>query len=619
MDLRVSLVIARSEAELRRRTNQNDQVLWLGPLPIPEALRQRTVELPADPPAIEGWLAIRHLGDEQVAGRSVKQALEFGGVSLWWFLHHWLLYGQGLPGWDERYRVLCRVLAGVKAVPDGLVLLSARADDDFVARAVAEQHRIPYQWAVPTWTRVRARFLLQRRAQALMAARLAKLLVRGLLARLMRKNSLAGRGPVDLFFLTTSSSWDAVRGSDRLLSPILVEAERCGLSVAGLHIDFVRNLGLASLSQLDKRMVAWESLVTPSGALRSRSRGHGIAKALEGGLPGHVLGVPAARLLADRIALFGPRLSDAVLAIETSRRVIDVLRPRCLYVMDAYDLWAQALIVAARDAGVRSVEVQHGIIEKNHSGYLHLDGEVAPDRTQHSPFSPIADIIVVHGEGAKAALVEHGHFPPDAIQITGSPNISAARNRQADRQAIRSGLRLDEDAFVVLYFGSPQHIHPADGEHLRTFLACCSSMNGIKPVLRPHPADQGGPERYRSAAVAAGLDASVPVAADPFELILAADVVICHNSTTALDAMALERPVVHINMSGSPDLYGFVDDGGALRATSAEELSRALLTLSRADDRAHQVRRQLAYGRRYYAPLLNPAKTMVEIGYPECA
>jgi hypothetical protein len=151
-----------------------------------------------------------------------------------------------------------------------------------------------------------------------------------------------------------------------------------------------------------------------------------------------VLGIPAARLLADRIALFAPRLSDAVLAIGTSRRAIEVLRPRCVYVMDAYDLWAQALVVAARDAGIRSVEVQHGIIEKNHSGYLHLDGEVAPDQDQHSPHSPIADVIVVHGDGAREALVEHGHFPTDSIRVTGSPNIAAARSRQGDRRAIRS-------------------------------------------------------------------------------------------------------------------------------------------------------------------------------------
>jgi hypothetical protein len=615
----MKLLVARKEAELRRAPGEDERVLWLGSMPVPESLRSKAVDLPADPPAIDGWLAIRRLGDARMDGRSVKEMLEFEGVSLWWFVHHWLLYGPGLMGWDERYRVLGRVLTGVEAKPARIALLSGRADDDLVVSAVAEKSGIPYQWAVPIWTRARARIVLRERARALMAARLAKLLLRGLLARLMRKNTLAGRRSVDLLFFTSSSSWDAVRGTDRLLSPLLDEAERCGLGVTGLHLDYRRNLGLDTLSHLDKRMVAWESLVRPADALRAISRGRRIAKSLGGELPGDVLGIPAARLLADRVALFGPRLSDAVLAIQTSRRALEVLRPRCLYVMDAYDLWAQALVVAARDAGIQSVEVQHGIIEKNHSGYLHLDGEVAPDRTQRSPYSPIADVIVVHGDGAREALIERGRFPADSIKVTGSPNISLASHRQSDQPAIRSRLGLDGDAFVVLYFGAPLHVVPTDSEHLRAFLASCSSMPQIKAVLRPHPSDLSGPRRYRSAAMAAGIQASVAAAADPLELILAADVVISHNSTTALDAMALERPVIHINMSGSADLFRFVEDGGALRATSAEELSAQLRSLIRPDARVPQVRRQLAYVGRYYAPIANPAKMMLAVGYADCA
>jgi hypothetical protein len=594
-------------------------VLWLGPLPVPKSLRSRAVALPADPPAIDGWLAIRRLGDERIGGKTLKEALEFGGVSLWWFVHHWLVYGQGLMGWDERYRVLHRVLAGLDAEPAGLVLLSTRADDDLVARAVAEHRGIPYLWAVPPLVRLRGRFLLRRRAQALMAARLAKLLLRGLLARLMRKNSLAGRSATDLLFFTSSSTWDARRGTDRIMGPLLEEAEHRGLSVAGLHLDYRRNLGLDTLSQLDKRIVAWESLVTPANAVRARSNGRRITRSFGGVLPGDVLGIPASRLLADRIAVFGSRLSDAILALETSHRAVAILRPRCLYVMDAYDLWAQALVVAARDAGVRSVEIQHGIIEKNHSGYLHLEGEIAPDRTQRSPYSPIADVIAVHGQAAKEALVERGHFPPDAILIAGSPNIESARNRSDERLQLRSRLGLAGDAFVVLYFGAPLHVVPADAEHLRTFLACCTSMQEIKPILRPHPSDQGGAARYRSAAASAGIEAPVTREEDPFHLILAADAAISHNSTTALDAMALERPVIHINMSGSPDLFRFVEDGGALRATSGDELRAALATLREPDARERQVRHQLAYAGRYYAQVPNPAKTMLEVGCPDCA
>ena len=612
------LLVARTETEVRRAPNRDDPVLWLGASPVPESLRSRAVQLPKDPPALEGWLAIRRLGDEQVGGRSLKEALEFEGVSLWWFVHHWLLYGQGLMGWDERYRVLRRILAGIEATPTQLVSLSVRADDDLVARTVAMQRGIDYRWEVPSWQRARARFVFRRRAQALMAARTAKLLLRGVLARLVRKNSVVGRGPVDLLFYTSSSTWNAVAGSDRILGPLLEAARGRGLSIAGLHLDYRRNLGLDTLRGLDRRIVAWESLVTPARALRARSRGQVIVRTLGSGFPGQVLGISAARLLSDRVAVLGSRLSDAVLAIETARLAVEALRPHSLYVVDAYDLWAQALVVAARDAGVRSVEVQHGIIQANHSGYLHLDGEVAPDRSQRSPYSPIADTIAVHGEGAKEALVGFGRFPDNAVQVTGSAQIQAARNRQGDRTAIRARLGLAEDAFVVLYFGAPHHIFPADLVHLRAFLACCHSTPEIKAILRPHPADQG-PRRYQAEAAGAGIEALVAAEADPFELILAADVVIGFNSTTVLDAMALERPVVHINMSGSPNLFRFVEDGGAIGTTNADELCAALRKLMQPEARSIVVRTQVNYVSHYYAQCANPAAGMLDIGFRDAA
>jgi hypothetical protein len=617
----VRLLVARTEAEVRRVRSQDDPVLWLGASPIPESLRSRAVKLPEDPPALEGWLAIRRLGNELVGGRSVKEALEFEGVSLWWFAHHWLLYGQGLMGWDERYRVLRRILAGIEgmnAAPTQLVLLSVRADDDLVARAVAAQKGIDYRWEVPFWQGARARLTFRRRAQALMAARTAKLLLRGLLARIMRKNSTAGRQSIDLLFYTSSSTWNAMRGTDRIFGSLLEAARARGLAVAGLHLDYRRNLGLDTLRALDGRIVAWESLVTPARALRARSRGRAIARSLVNAFPGEVLGIPAARLLADRMAVLGSRLSDAVLAIETSRSVIEALRPRALYVVDAYDLWAQALVVAAREAGVRSVEVQHGIIQANHSGYLHLEGEVAPDRSQHSPYSPIADTTAVHGEGAKEALVGFGRFPSDAVQVTGSPQIQAARNRQSDRTAIRARLGLAEGAFVVLYFGAPHHIFPADLVHLRAFLACCRSTPEIKAILRPHPADQG-PRRYEAEAAGAGIEALVLAEADPLELILAADVAIGFNSTTVLDAMALERPVVHINMSGSPNLFRFVEDGGAIGTTSADELCAGIRQLMQPEARLSVVRKQVDYVSHYYAQCADPAARMLEIGFPDLA
>jgi hypothetical protein len=614
----MTLLLARTEAELQRWSDRTAKVLWLGPNPVPESIRSRAVSFPDDPPLIEGWLAIRRLGDELVGGRSVKQALVYDDVSLWWFAHYWLVYGDGLAGWDEMYRVLRRLLSVLETQRGDVVLLGSRADDDMVARAVARAKGVPYRWAAAMWSRLWARLALRWRAESLIRLRMAKLLLRGFLARLMRKNSLAGRGTVDLLFNTSSGSWDARHGKERILRPLLDEAGRQGLSADGLHLDYRRNLGLDSLRLLDRRIVAWESLVTPRLAIRAMARGRAITRSFGGRFPGHVLGVPAAELLADRLpVLFRVRLADAVLAIETSRVALRALQPRCLFVVDAYDLWGRALVVAAREAKVRSIEVQHGIILDNHGGYLHLDGEVAPDLRQASPFSPLPDSIAVHGEAAQAALVRSGHFPPPSIHITGSPIIEAARGRQADRAQIRARLGVRDDQVAALFFGAPRHVFPADDVHVRSFLAACAKLPGFVPLLRPHPGDHSNPERYRAAARDSGVAAPVLPGIDPLDLVLAADVVVAHNSTTALDAMALERPVIHVNMSGSPDLFPFVEEGGAMSARNEKEMQAALSSLREAEARTRQAQRQEVYGVKSYARCTDPARAILGIGFPE--
>ena len=612
----MTLLLARHESELRGWSNPTDRVLWLAAGKPPEVIRGRVMQLPADPPAIDAWLAIRRLGDEEVAGRTVKEALDYEELSLWWFVHHWLVFGHGMSGWGERYRTLHRVMSGLAACREDVVLVSRHAGDDLVARAAAVKRGVSYRWAVPTWAKARGWLRLRWGAELLFRVRMGKLILRGWLARRMRRNSLAGREPVDLLFNATSATWDAVRGRDRVLGPLIDEAERSGKSVAGLHLDHRRNLGLDTLRSLDRRIVAWESLVTPRVAWRAMSRGRRIASAFGGPFPGEVMGLPTALLLSDRLpVMFDTRLADAILAIETASTAIAALRPRCVYITDAYDMWGRSLVVAARRASVTSIEVQHGIIQRNHDGYLHLDGEVAPDHSQRSPYSPLPDLVLVHGEMSQETLLGYDHFPAGSVRITGSPQVEAIRSRHADKASVRRKLELAVDGLVALYFGAPFHVYPIDSDHLQAVLDCCRDMPEWHPLLRPHPGEYSS-ERYLAAVAASGVSAPLVRKADPFELIVAADVVIAHNSTTALDAMVLERPVIHINLSGGPDLFPFVEEGGAIPAITPQGLCEALAALRDPAARGRAVARHIPYANRYYAHRRDPAREMLDAGFP---
>ena len=614
----MTILLARAALEVESWKEPDARVLWLGEGAVPDSLRDRAVSLPDDPTLVEGWLAIRRLGDVSADGKTLKEALIFEGVSLWWFVHYWLVYGDGFAGWDDRYRVLHRLISGLEHEREPVVLLTNRAGDDLVARAVSEHKGLTYRWAASPLTRLMSRIGLRWRAEALIRLRMAKLILRGWLARRVGKNSLTRRRRVDILFNTSSGSWDARAGRDRILGPVIAEAERRGLTVAGLHLDYRRNLGVDTLRLLDSRIVAWESAITVSSTLAALRRGRAVARSSPGGIVrGEVLGIQASRLLADRIpVLLGARLPDVVLAIEAARKALGTLQPERLFVVDAYDLWGRALVVAARERATPVIELQHGVILGNHGGYLHLDGEVAPEGAWHAPFAPVPNVLAVWGEAAKQSLMEDGRFPAASVAVTGSPTMEAARNRVDSRPDIRKAMGLLDERTTVLFFGVPAHLFPVDDAHVRAFLQACRRLPEIRPLLRPHPIDLTNPQRYRNAAADAGVDAPVMQQANPLDLIIAADIVIAYNSTTALDAMALERPLIHVNFSGVADLFPFVQEGHAVGVSGSAALHDALTSLLQSSARKQQSDRQLPYAERNFARCPDPASAILDLASP---
>ena len=70
---------------------------------------------------------------------------------------------------------------------------------------------------------------------------------------------------------------------------------------------------------------------------------------------------------------------------EATRLLLKRARPRAVFVLNVYHYFTPMLL-AAKEAGVSVIELQHGVIHESHPGYVH---EKAP------PFLP--DHLVVFG------------------------------------------------------------------------------------------------------------------------------------------------------------------------------------------------------------------------------
>jgi hypothetical protein len=256
-------------------------------------------------------------------------------------------------------------------------------------------------------------------------------------------------------------------------------------------------------------------------------------------------GVPFADLAeADLAGTLLLQLPWSVLAYEQTRAALRRVRPAVLCLYAESSGWGRAALAAAAAEGVRTLAVQHGILYPTYYSYRH-----DPDEED----CPRPDRTAVFGEAARRFLVERGGYRPETLVLTGSPKFDELVERAAgwDRPALRArlGVREGESLIVVASRFHPiRETHRAIGPALPALLRAVEGMEGVRCVIKPHPAEPGEP--YRRAAAEAGAARVVVLSpsADLLEILHAADALVTVESLSAAEALVLGRPVVVLEM-----------------------------------------------------------------------
>lgn len=213
-------------------------------------------------------------------------------------------------------------------------------------------------------------------------------------------------------------------------------------------------------------------------------------------------------------------------------------------------LWS-CLVLAARQLGIPSVTLQHGVIEQDPIG-----------------FSPLlADSIIVWGEFDRDKLVAAGESP-ERILIGGCPRLT--REFSSDPSRSRAKLGLEPGATTILYATSPVAEFIPD---VGMFCDAVDAVDGVTGLVRLHPSDslanyesmrQQHPHVVFSANSAASLD----------ECLAAASLVVVRSSGVGSDALIKKRPTVVLNPNDTLTGHDLdlVEAAGCLHARSAADL-----------------------------------------------
>jgi hypothetical protein len=262
----------------------------------------------------------------------------------------------------------------------------------------------------------------------------------------------------------------------------------------------------------------------------------------------------------------------AVTFIDTSRKILDKERPSAIVMHDEYGALQLSMINAAKERGIPTVSLQHGLISEEQISYVHEPEHITGNR--HDLLFPIPDRMCVWSERAGRNLIEIAKFPPSVPAVTGDPKVdflpNALKSFDGDRIAEKMGI--PKGRKVILF--ATENLPSAQEKSLVTknALQAITGIQGCHIIIKMHP-NEADSSYYDRAAREAGLqDYSIVRDANLYELLYISHVVILSYSTVAVEAMRMEKPVISLDLMGLHRNVPFIRERKAIVISNQDDL-----------------------------------------------
>jgi UDP-N-acetylglucosamine:LPS N-acetylglucosamine transferase len=259
--------------------------------------------------------------------------------------------------------------------------------------------------------------------------------------------------------------------------------------------------------------------------------------------------------------------------IEMAKQMIDKEKPDLILAVNEYGEFERALVVAGKLKGIPTLAVQHGIITPTHYGYIFSQedkGKVL-----------LPDTTCVYGQYHKELLTKNSIYGPEQVVVTGEPRYDVLHrvDKIYSKKEFLEKYRISPDNRILLW--ATQCHGLSDEENIKNLGAVFETVQNIKNatlLIKQHPGE--GEEctkmiedcltNYKIDVVITGKSS------DTYEQLFVCDLLITRSSTTAMEAVALNKPVIILNLSGEPDAVDYVEQGVALGVYKEDDLKPSI-------------------------------------------
>ncbi len=277
--------------------------------------------------------------------------------------------------------------------------------------------------------------------------------------------------------------------------------------------------------------------------------------------------------------------------VKMAKSLIKHENPKKILIQTEYTSFGRSVTTAGKIYDKEVIAVQHGMISEDHKGYIYEPHDINYIKNPYSPYCPIPDKIAVYGDYFKDILIKKSAFKPDSIVPIGQPRYDRffyIRDKY-DWDNEKKKLGVESNEKVVLWTTQTFAIPIEENrQNINAVYNAIKSLENVKLIIKLHPnEDQNAPlykENKTIKPIIIGKDG------DTYKLIYICDLMITKTSTTGIEAILINKPLIILNLSGKPDTVNFVSEGVAIGVYNPDDLAKSIKMLLEDPDYLHKNR-----------------------------
>ena len=271
---------------------------------------------------------------------------------------------------------------------------------------------------------------------------------------------------------------------------------------------------------------------------------------------------------------FLDKFPGSIEQIQIAINLIQREKPSLLLLQNEYGSFELASLIAARIQGVPTLAIQHGIVDPSVPAYFH--GKLKDPELRYLEY-PIPDITAVYGFYEYNLLIANSNYLEENVVITGS--------QRYDQFPSFDHISLKNDFFIkyginsnnkIILWTTQSHalLYNENFINYDTVFNAINGINNVLLIIKPHPGEgtkylkmiEFFKNRYPIQCIVETSNANTD------ELLSICDLLVTKHSMTGLEAIALNKPVIVLNLSGFPDVGDYVKEGVASGVYNKDDL-----------------------------------------------